>query len=647
VKLSDIIDLVLPNGARAGEGLGGDAHLRFRVLTIVAVCFIVYSNALFNGFVYDDMYQVVENRWLRDMSHLPDVFSSGVWGFSGGEQSNYYRPLMHLSYMLTYALFGLRPWAFHLLNILVHAGVSVLVFLVAVKLCEAARSAPPFRVPFLAALLFATHPIHTEAVTWVAGFPEVSFSFLFLLSFYLYMRAVAGDRGPYTSTYLLSLFCFLLALLNKETALTLPLVLASYDHAFRKGPFGLLLHLKRYLPYFVVALAYLAIRTSVLTGFAIFKRHAELSNYEYFINVFPLVSRYFAKLLLPSDLNAFYAFDPIHSLLQWEGLVSIAVTCGFFAFLIWSYGKHRLVFFSASFIVIPLLPVFYIPALGENTFADRYLYLPSFGYALLVASFVAWLAQKRPRTRAALALAVLVLLAAYSTATLARNRVWSDDLRLWSDTVEKSPDSVMPRSELGIAYATRGETSKAIEQYQIALRMNPNFADGYTNLGLAYDDMGQLDEAIRHHEQALKLKPTAPAAHNNLGLALSKKGRLAEAIEHYRESLRLEPLSPGVHNNLGNAYQSMGWLDAAIDEYREASRLQPDFPDTQINLGVAYAKKGMIDAALEHFLLAQQLNPDNPIIYHNLANVYALKGLPEKAEEFRSKARILEAAPAE
>ncbi|HEY5656986.1 MAG TPA: tetratricopeptide repeat protein [Myxococcota bacterium] len=638
MKLQDIAGLVRLGGAEGEAGIRGDAHLRLRLFAIVAVCFAVYSNALQNGFVYDDFEQVIENRWLRDLSHAPEVFSKGVWGFSGDEQSNYYRPLMHLSYMVTYAVFGLRPWAFHLVNLLFHAGVSALVFLVGLQLQAAARSKLSPNVPFVAALLFAAHPIHTEAVAWVAGIPELSFSLLFLLSFCLYARASAADRERRALPYLLSLSCFFLATLSKETALTLPLALVAYDLAVGRGPFRPLPLLRRYLPYALVGVAYLAIRMAVLGGFAGTRRHTELSGYEYFINVFPLVARYLAKLLWPAHLNAFHQFDPIHSLLEWEGALSLAATCAFLGFLALTYWKDRLSFFSASLTAIPLLPVLYIPALGENTFTERYLYLPSVGYALLLASFFAWLAQVRPRTEPALRVLVLAVLAAYAAGTLGRNPIWRDDLSLWTDTVAKSPGSIMPRSELGVAYATRGETAKAIEQYQIVLRMSPAHADAHSNLGLVYDELGRLDEAIQQHQQALRLKPDSAAAHNNLGLVLSKQGRLDEAIEHYRESLRLEPLSPGVHNNLGNAYQAIGLLDAAIDEYREALEIRRDFPDTYINLGVAYAKKGMIDAALEQFLAAERLAPDNPLVLHNLANAYTVKGFPEKAKAYRQKA---------
>jgi hypothetical protein len=358
---------IRPTDATDGETIFSNERLPLGIFIIIALSLAVYSNALLNGLVYDDLAQVVENRWLRDLSYLREVFAKGVWGFSGDEQSNYYRPLMHVSYMLTYAVFGLRPWAFHLVNILLHAAVSVLVFFSALKLAKSAQLSATIAPPLLAALLFAAHPIHTEAVTWVAGIPELSFAFFYLWSFYLYMQAAEEDSQHPGLLVLLSLISFFLSTLSKETALTLPIVLVAYDFSFRKGSFEPLLSLKRYLPYALVAAAYFAIRTEVLGGFAHMKRHAELSNYEYFINVFPLISRYLEKLVLPLNLNVFYEFHPIHSILQAEGIVSLAVTCAFLLFVVLSYRKHKLAFFSASFIVIPLLPVrIRLPLYGET-----------------------------------------------------------------------------------------------------------------------------------------------------------------------------------------------------------------------------------------------------------------------------------------
>jgi len=611
------------------------------ITLIIALSVLAYANALCNGFVYDDVFQVVENHWLRDLGYLPEVFRKGVWGFWSEKQSNYYRPLMHVSYMLTYAVFGLRPWAFHLVNILVHAGVSVMVYLTGAKLCESSRLRISPLVPLLAALLFATHPIHTEVVTWIAGIPELFVTLFYLLSFYFYMKAVADDDKLYKGVFFLSLLCFFLATLSKEPALTLPAVLVVFDYCFRKRPFRLLPCAIRYAPYVVVAAVYFVIRTNVLGGFASQKRHTDLNAYEYFINVFPLVSEYFGKLVFPSNLNIFHVFHPIHSVLEPKGVISLVVVGVFLLLLYFSHQKNRLVFFCAVFIVIPLLPVLYIPVLGENTFTERYLYLPSFGFVLIVAWGIEWLREKKPRMATVLNVAVVLVLGASMAATLHRNRIWKDDLTLWLDTVKKSPDSVTPHSELGIAYATAGEPEKALEQYRIALTLNPNFADCYTNIGMVYRDMGRPDKAMEYFAQALRLKPSSSEAHNNIGLAYAEMGMFDKAIEHYRESLRLKPLAAGVHNNLGSAYESLGLVDDAIAEFKESLRIKPDYTDAYINLGVAYAKSGRIDEALEQFSFAAKLDPNNAAIHHNLANVYRMKGMPEEAEVHRRRAMSL------
>ncbi|MEK9134645.1 MAG: hypothetical protein AAB333_07260, partial [Pseudomonadota bacterium] len=304
--------------------------------------------------------------------------------------------------------------------------------------------------PFVAALLFAAHPIHTEAVTWVAGIPELSFTLFYLLSFYFYIYPVRDKslnrRGSCKSIeeiafavipakagiqkslvlkntgfpiipkhrdgnetnkdfcknlrtkvngrrgkrIVLSVFFFFLAILCKETAITLPLLLFVYDYSFRKDTLlplsskTLYQLLKRYLPYLIVSIIYFILRTYALRGFAPLKRHVQLSNYEYFINIFPLFIQYLEKLLLPINMNAFYVFHPISSIFQWKGIIALSFTLGFI-FLMYFFRRHKLFFLCLLWIVIPLLPVLYIPALGESTFTDRYLYLPSIGFVVLGA----------------------------------------------------------------------------------------------------------------------------------------------------------------------------------------------------------------------------------------------------------------------
>ena len=218
------------------------------IMILLLVSFAVYFNALFGDFVYDDKEQVVNNPWITDISNIPTIFSRSVWSFQPGLSTwNYYRPLMHIVYMLNYHVFGLKPWGFHLVNILFHCGVSALVFLIIRGFLTEHRvttSSVYLSPPFMAAMLFASHPIHTEAVTWVAGLPDVAFTFFYLLSFYLYILFREGAK----TGYLFSILSFSVATLFKEPALTLPIMLIAYDYQMKKFDETLLVGIKRYIP---------------------------------------------------------------------------------------------------------------------------------------------------------------------------------------------------------------------------------------------------------------------------------------------------------------------------------------------------------------------------------------------------------------
>jgi hypothetical protein len=297
------------------------------ISVILFFSFTVYFNSLFNGFVFDDESQVVNNRWITDLKYIPDIFSHSAWGFlSGLGKINYYRPMMSLVYMINYHIFGLKPWGFHLVNILFHAGVSVLVFFLVLRLIDKVRVPAPhsYLPPFVAGLLFAVDPIHTEAVTWVAGLPDVSFAFFYLLSFYLFIRATSSNF-QFNVAYILSIVSFFIASLCKEPALTLPIILVSYDYAFARERPNFTVYLKKYIPYLIVAAVYFSLRFQALGGFAPAKRGGELSVYQFFINIFPLFVQYLKKLIFPADLNALYVFHPIASLFEMKGIVSLII----------------------------------------------------------------------------------------------------------------------------------------------------------------------------------------------------------------------------------------------------------------------------------------------------------------------------------
>jgi Flp pilus assembly protein TadD len=588
-------------------------------LSVLAVASLaVYANTLAGEFVYDDMSQVLENRWIRDVSYLPDILFKSVWSFLGEGTSNYYRPMMHTVYMANYHLFGLKPWGFHLVNALFHAGTSLLVFLLAARLFPPRYAAPSagrgmtgevLSIPFIAALLFAVHPIHTEAVAWVAGLPDLSFSFFFLLSFLLYIVSTSGDR-LHKGFYSLSVASFFLSALSKEPALTLPLLLFAYDHLFGDPGTGFKWRWKRYVPYLLAAAVYFALRLYALGGIAPEKRHEHLSALQHVINVFPLFMDYLGKLLLPIRLNAFHVFRPVASLLEARGILSIAVFAAFAAATVLAYRRNRAACFCLLLIVIPLLPAFYIRGLGLNTFAERYLYLPSAGFAMLAAMPFARAAEGYAR-RAVAAIAALALLAGiYSVGTVRRNAVWRENLTLFADTVRKSPDAGLPQKELGIALLEKGKVEEAIASFEKAILIEPSDFRVYNNRGMAFDQMGRFDLAMADFDRAIALEPRACEAYNNKGKSYGQIGRFEEAIEQFHRAIEINPAFAMAHCNRGLAYSLIGRDDMARKDVNRAIELDKHYAEAYGARGNLHRKAGRRDLAVSDFRKACELGEE-------------------------------------
>ena len=538
-----------PVASRDGDATKPARNKNFylMVILILLASGAVYGNALFNGFVHDDVPQVVNNTWIRDFRYIPQIFGANVWEFMGKVTTNYYRPLMHVMYTIDFHVFGLEPWGFHLVNILWHGGVSVLVFLVTERLLAKDNPLPrisPNLSAFAVALLFAVNPVHTEAVTWIAGFPELSFSLFYLLSVYYYIRADEGKRGCAT----LSVAAFACATLCKETALTLPMILFAYDITFRRTRGGIADHLRRWLPFVLVAGVYLALRVHVLKGFAPDIRHPELNAYEYVINVFPLFAQYLGKLLYPFDLNAFHVLHPIKSIFSPKGMISLAIAAAFIVGAGVAFKKSKVVFFGCVVAVVPLLPVFYIPGLGENTFAERYLYLPSFGFILLTVLGIIWIMQRCNAVKAAAA-ALTVVTVAYAAATVDRNAVWKNNMTFWTDAVAKSPDGAIPHYNLGNNLTSQGRIDEAIEQYRMAISLKPSVDEHY-NLGRAYEMKGLAALAIEQYGQAVLLNPSNADSYTHLGFNYAMMGQLDKAVENLEMAIKLNPSDSLARSNL-------------------------------------------------------------------------------------------------
>jgi tetratricopeptide (TPR) repeat protein len=563
-------------------------HLQVVIVMAIALC--VYANTLPNGFVVDDNHQVVDNQWVVSPGHLPEIFSSGVWEFEA-RVSSYYRPFMYVLYRGTYMLFGLQPLAFHLVNVLLHAGVTVILFLLARRLWDGDTSACPWFLapPFVAALLYAVHPIHTESVAWVAGVTDVSFAFFCLLALYLYARAGAG----WGLAYALSFACFCLAMLAKEPAATLPFILLVYELLFHRGAQSWRRIALRLAPFGLALLAYGGVRAWALGGLAPTMQPVTLGPFAYALNVLILFPRYMLMLVFPVNLNFWHVFRPPESVFSTDVGTAALITSLILA-VVFLMRSNRWALFASTLTVLPLLPAFYFSGLTqgiENAFAERYLYLPSAGFVLLVAAAADWCRRRIPADTSVVAVALGALVATSSIATVQRNVVWRDAYSLWSDTARKSPDSPIARLNHGYALLSRQHLDEGRAEIREALRLRPTLLENMLAKGILYGQKGLTKKAILQFHFALAAKPDFAPAHYNLAVL----------------------------------YESKGWLDAAIREYEATIAIQPDFADAHNNLGIAYAQKGLKEKAVEHIEAALRLRPASSEF---AANLKKAQGLP-------------------
>ncbi len=559
---------------------------------LVAIAsFAVYGNSLFNGFVYDDKFMVLGNKWIRDTRYIGEIFSTHVWGFNPDTSSNYYRPLMHMLLMADYHVFGLKAFGYHLTNLVLHAANSVMVFVLALQLFE--RAAPPESPPerggypaalvfaFLAGVFFAVHPVHVEAVAWVSVMQDLAAGFLYLLALTLYVARDGWGGKARAAGLAASALAFGTALFFKEISITLLAVLVLFDIAFGK------LRVRRlpgYVPFAAAAGVYFVVRAVVLGMIVPQKQNTYLSAFQYVYNVFPLFARYMRLLVYPARLNAFYVFHPAVSFTDARVLLSLCVAAALLAVILYSLRSARVIFFSLGFLALGLGPALYLPGVGTHgsVFAERYLYLPSVGFVIALA-YLLWRLYRRlkaPSYRRSFAVVVAVLIVAASLLTIERNRVWHDNYTLWSDTARKTKDSAVVYNNLGAAADKRGRVVEAINAYNSALALSPYMPEVYFNLGVLYSIHGDVDKSIESYEKARGL------------------------TTNYDYLARIA-------GNLGDAYLEKGMLDRAIGEYSRALELGLNKEKVYFNLGVAYGRKGMAGKAIQNFETVLGMDPEN------------------------------------
>ncbi len=368
---------------------------------------LAYSNSLSNQFVHDDNYQIVRNPYLHSDESLTRLLFSDVWGYQTPGRagtSNYYRPLQMLAYRWIAQASGVNPSAFHWTNLVLHLMVSSTAYLMFWHLTR------NYWLSLSGAILFVLHPIHTEAVDWIASLPELGCALFYFLSFWLFLssqaRALAQSEASQQKEAILAATArsgFWKSLLACRVAVFLCRVSAvqrdGVDGAYHCR--SLCLHfrtwnvqdwkdrirasLQKSWPYLVVAVGYLALRYEVLGFISKSQQVWSLSLWAQFLSILHLATQYWYKLVLPINLNAFYTFQPVLGLSDERAWIAIALLELSWVSIWYGFRRYSLASFAAAWVFLTLLPVMNIRGVGINVFTERYLYIPSWGFCLLVA----------------------------------------------------------------------------------------------------------------------------------------------------------------------------------------------------------------------------------------------------------------------
>ena len=596
---------------------------------LAALTIFAYRPAWNGGFIWDDDAYVSKNPLLT----APDGLRR-IW-FSLDAPSQYF-PLVYTTFRIERALWDLNPTGYHWVNLLLHVGNALLLWRLLVRL----------KLPgaWLAAAIFALHPVQVESVAWITERKNVLMGFFFLLTLLAWVEFIDLQARRRWFFYGAALAFYTLALSAKATACTLPAALLlilwlqkrpiNWQRLVQIAPF-LLLGLGMGL------IAVLWERYHQGTRGALFV----LGPAERLLVAGRAIWFYLGKLFWPSNLTFIYPHwnvvvtDPFAYL--W--LLAGAALCVAIYFARRFFGRGievAALFFVAT--LSPLLGFIMLYTFRYTFVADHYQYLASIGPIVLISAGLARLPGSIKYGRQSLFFLSVLIIGILFLLTWRQSSTYRDIETLWRTTMARNPGCWMAYNNLGIALVEKGKVDEAIPQYEKSLRLHSDYAEAHYNLGNALLQKGNIDGAIVQCHEALALQPNDPDAHVALGNALLAKGAVDEAITHYSDALRLRADDGAAHYNLGNALLAKGEVVQAIAHYQKTLELEPNVAEAHIQLGNVFLQKRDERDAIAHYETALKISPHSPIAQTDLA--WALASASDRS--LRNSARAIELAEA-
>ena len=589
------------------------------VLLLVATV-LAYLPALHGGYIWDDDVYVTGNPLLS----APD----GLWRiwFSFDSPSQYF-PLVYTTMRIEYGLWGLAPFGYHCVNILLHAANALLLW----------RLLRRLEIPgaWFAAAIFALHPVQVESVAWVTELKNVQMGFFYLLALLAWTEFTRQKTRRAWWFYALSLVCYALSLFSKTTACTLPAALLLIEW-LREGRVAWR-RVAQTLPYVALGLG-----MGLLTVW--WERYHQGTQGTLFTISLPqrflIAGRgvwfYLAKLLWPAKLTFSYprwAISPAHPV-AWLWLLAL---CGLGAAAVLARRVAgpgpaiALAFFVAT--LGPVLGFLMLYTFRYSFVADHYQYLACIGPIALACAAAVKFVDRYPQARPAMVTAGAMVLLTLATLTWSQTHIYGNDESIWRDTLSKNPASLMAEFNLGNELMREGSYTESLAHYDRAVEIDPTFFEARCNRADLLAHLGNLQAAAAAYEQALNIEPNDAAVQIGYAKILSTEGDFAAALPHYQQVALLIPHTAQPHVMLGQCYASLRNYSDAIREYREAVRIAPQSPEALTRLAwlLTQCDDPRLRNAAEAVSLAQRASDltghKSGLPLNTLAAAYAAAGL--------------------
>ncbi len=591
---------------------GYEAYVPFIGIGIIFLLgILIYANSFAGAFHFDDLNNIVDNKKLRDFTDV-----EGIWRMSQRRFLAYY------SFALNYHYGELNVWGYHLVNLFIHlmnaclVGWMTLLLFKTPSLKANSLAKHSLAISFCAALLFVSHPLATQSVTYIVQrmASMVSMFYLLTMVFYIKTRLVENNKGQQFLFVTLAVLSALMAMMTKENAFTIPFAIVLLEVCFLQTR-SFKVDFKDYRVHLVIG-AFLLTVAIVLMNFSLsifnpippgIDHPYVLTPMNYFITQFSVIAKYIQLLILPINLNVDYDYRVVENFFEIKTVLSFLFLGGLLSAAVLLFKKHKLFSFGVFWFFLTLAIESSFVPIADVIFEHR-TYLPSVGFFIIVSAYVFHFLWDKHKP---IGIALLVLIIGINSfLTYQRNKVWKDEVSLLEDVISKSPNKARPYVNLGAVYMDRGEWDLAATNFSKGISVNPNYLDAYNNRGAAYTNLNKLELAISDYSKAIEINPKYVGAYYNRGITYANLRQWDNAIADYSAAIEFSPNNAQLFFNRGNAYMQLQALDQAIKEYTQAIALDPNYVSAYNNRGIVYGRLNQLPNAITDFTSALSLQPN-------------------------------------